>query len=246
MSTPDDSNEQSTTPSLSENLAIAARRSGLGRVAPGEAPSSQALLAAMGGVRGIVESVLPGVGFVVIYAITGLVLPSVLIPLALAVVFIIARVIARQPWTSSVAGVLLLGVSAGLALITGRAEDNFLIGFFINGIFLIALVISIVVRWPLIGIVAALITGEGTQWRVDRAKFRVALIATILWCGLFATRLIVELPLYFAGNAGALATAKLILGVPFYAAMLWVTWLLVRTAWSRPSEDEDVAESETS
>jgi hypothetical protein len=232
-------------PSISEGLAAAAKRSGLGRVAPGEAPSSQALLAAMGGVRGIVESVLPGLGFVVIFALTQQVLPSVLIPLGLAVAFIIARVVMRQPWTSSVAGVLLLGVSAGLALITGRAEDNFLVGFFINGIFLVVLVVSLAVRWPLIGVIASLITGEGTTWRQDRAKVRVALIATLLWCGLFGVRLGVELPLYFAGNATGLATAKLLLGVPFYAAMLWVTWLLVRTAWSRPKDGivaEDAAE----
>lgn len=233
----DDQGKQTEAPSLSEGLAAAARGSGLGRVAPGEAPTSQALLAAMGGIRGIVESVLPGLGFLLIYAISKQLLPSVLIPLAIAIVFVILRLVARQPWTSAVVGVLGVGISAGLALLTGRPEDNFLPGFFINGAFLIALVVSIAVRWPLIGVISGLITGEGQGWREDRAKARVALIATLLWCGLFAIRLAVELPLYFAANATGLATAKLVLGVPFYAAMLWVTWLLVRTAWSRPRED---------
>jgi hypothetical protein len=195
----------------------------------------------MGGIRGIVESILPGLGFLLIYAITHELAPAVLIPLAVAVVFVILRVVMRQPWTSAAVGVLGVGISAGLALLTGRPEDNFLPGFFINGAFLIGLVVSIAVRWPLIGVISGLITGEGQGWREDRAKARVALIATLLWCGLFAIRLAVELPLYFAGNATGLATAKLILGVPFYAAMLWVTWLLVRTAWSKPQAE---AESE--
>ncbi|MEQ1735699.1 MAG: DUF3159 domain-containing protein [Rhodoglobus sp.] len=215
-------------------FAAAARKSGLGKVAPGETPSGSALLSAMGGVRGLVESILPGLGFLVVYTITQQLVPSVLFPLGLAAVFVLARVVLRQPWTSAAAGVIGIALSAGLALITGRAEDNFLFGFVINGVFLTALLASLVVRWPLIGVIAALITGEGTGWKTDRAKVKVALIATVLWCGLFAVRLGVELPLYFAGNTAALATLKLILGVPLYAAVLWVTWLLVRTAYARP------------
>ena len=219
------------------SFAAAARRSGLGKVAPGENPSGSALLAAMGGVRGLVESILPGLGFLVVYTITQQLLPSVLFPLGLAVIFVLVRVVARQPWTSAVAGVVGIALSAGLALLTGRAEDNFVFGFLINAAFLLALLISLAARWPLIGVIASLITGEGSTWRQDRAKVKVAVIATILWCGLFGLRLAVELPLYFAGNTQALATLKLILGVPLYAALLWVTWLLVRTAYARPEPE---------
>lgn len=219
---------------LGESLADAARKSGFGAVEPGEAPSAGALLKAMGGVRGLVESILPGLAFLVIYTITGDLFLSVAIPIGIAVLFVIVRAITKTPWTSALAGVIGLALSAGLALITGRAEDNFVLGFFINGAFLIALLVSLAVRWPLIGVIVSLIRSEGSAWRADKAKFRVALIATVLWCGLFAVRLGVELPLYFAGNAAALATLKLILGVPLYAGMLWVTWLLVRTVYARP------------
>jgi len=153
------------------------------------------------------------------------------------VIFVLVRVVTRQPWTSAVAGVVGIALSAGLALLTGRAEDNFVFGFLINAAFLLALLISLAARWPLIGVIASLITGEGSTWRQDRAKVKVAIIATVLWCGLFGLRLAVELPLYFAGNTQALATLKLILGVPLYAALLWVTWLLVRTAYARPEPE---------
>jgi len=229
--------QESTPPSIRDSFAAAARRSGLGKVAPGENPSGSALLAAMGGVRGLVESILPGLGFLVVYTITQQLLPSVLFPLGLAVIFVLVRVVTRQPWTSAVAGVVGIALSAGLALLTGRAEDNFVFGFLINAAFLLALLISLAARWPLIGVIASLITGEGSTWRQDRAKVKVAVIATILWCGLFGLRLAVELPLYFAGNTQALATLKLILGVPLYAALLWVTWLLVRTAYARPEPE---------
>lgn len=222
---------------LGESLAAAARKSGLGAVEPGQAPSATALLTAMGGVRGLVESILPGLAFLVIYTITADLFFSVVIPVVIAVVFVLIRAVTRTPWTSALAGVIGLALSAGLALITGRAEDNFVLGFVINGAFLLALLVSLAVRWPLIGVIVSLIRGEGSAWRGDKAKFRVALIATLLWCGLFALRLGVELPLYFAENAGALAALKLILGVPLYAGMLWVTWLLVRAVYGR-SEPE--------
>lgn len=218
------------------SLGDAARKSSFGVVTPGETPTAHALLAAMGGIRGLVESILPGLTFLVVFTITGQLLPSVLIPLAIAVAFVIARVVTRSPYTSALAGVLGIALSAGLALITGRAEDNFVLGFGINAVFLVALLVSLAARWPLVGVIASLITSDGSAWRDDRAKFRVAVISTILWCGLFAVRLGVELPLYFAGNTAALAALKLILGVPLYAAMLWVTWLLMRTAYSRSSE----------
>lgn len=225
-------------PNLVDAATAAAKRSGIGKVTPGETPTGSALLAAMGGIRGLIESIAPGFAFLIVYTITGELLPSVLIPIGLSVVFVLARVIARSPYASALAGVLGIALSAGLALLTGRAQDNFVFGFIINGVFLVALLISLAARWPLIGVIASLITSEGSGWRADNAKVRVAVIATLLWCGLFALRLGVELPLYFAENTQALAALKLILGVPLYAAMLWVTWLLVRTAWrkSKPVE----------
>ena len=225
------------SPSVQESLAAVARKSAIGKVAPGETPSGSALLAAMGGIRGLVESILPGLGFLVTYTITQNLLLSVLIPFVLAIAFVVIRLVSKQPWTSAAAGVLGIGLSAGLALFTGRAEDNFVFGFVINGVFLLVLLVSLAVRWPLIGVIASLVTGEGAAWRDDRAKVKVAVIATVLWCGLFAVRLGAELPFYFAGNTQVLATLKLILGVPLYAGMLWVTWLLVRTVYARPRSE---------
>ena len=126
------SEHEEPTPSFSDAVAAAARRSGLGHVKPGEAPSARALLAAVGGIRGLVESILPPLLFLVVYTITQQLVPSVLAPLAIAVVFIVVRVLARQPVMTAVVGALGVGVSAGLALVSGRASDNFLPGLIIN------------------------------------------------------------------------------------------------------------------
>ena len=54
--------------------------------------------------------------------------------------------------------------------------------------------------------------------------------------------LAVELPLYFTDQTSALATAKLLLGVPLYAIVLWITWLLVRSVWSFGMSPSDSSE----
>ncbi len=213
-------------------LEAAARRSGFARVEPGERPTAHALWGAVGGVRGLVESLLPGFLFLVVFTITSEVAPSVLIPVGIAVLFVLVRAITRSPMLPAVVGLIGIALSAGLALATGRAEENFLLGFLINGVWLIALLVSLVVRRPLIGVITALLTGDH-EWRADPAKRTVLTVTTWLWVGLFTLRLGVQVPLYLAEQAAALAATKLLMGLPLYAAVLWVTWLMVRAVYAR-------------
>lgn len=219
---------------LREAFAAAARRSGFARVEPGERPTAHALWGAVGGVRGLVESLLPGFLFLIVFTITGDVAPSVLIPVGIAVLFVLVRAIMRSPMMPAVIGLIGIALSAGLALVTGRAEENFLLGFVINGVWLVALLVSLAVRRPLIGIITALLTGDH-EWRSDPAKRTVLTVTTWLWVALFSLRLGVQVPLYLAEQAAALAATKLLMGLPLYAAVLWVTWLMVRAVYARPA-----------
>lgn len=217
-------------PSFRDALSAAARKSSLGKVPPGETPTAGALLSAMGGARGLVESILPGLGFLVVFTITKDLLPSVLAPLGVSLVFIVLRLVMRQPVTTAIAGALGVGISAGLALITNDANNNFVPGFFINGGVAVVMIVSLLVRRPFVGLIVSLLLNDD-DWRSNPAKVRVATVATILWTALSLLRLAVQLPLYLASATEALAATKLVMGVPLYAALLWVTWLLVRTAW---------------
>jgi len=234
-----DAPETPDQPDFREQMSQALRRSGLGRVAPDQAPSAATLLTAMGGVRGIVESILPGLLFLVTYTVTRNLWWSVAAPVVIAVVFVVIRVVRRQPLTTSVAGLVGIVISAVIALLLNKPEANFIPGFFINAGILLVTLITLAVRRPLIGLVASLLLGD-PEWRSDRAQRRVAYIATWFWVGLAVIRLGVELPLYFAGDTSALAAARLITGVPLYAVILWLTWLVMRTAWTAPERVERV------
>jgi hypothetical protein len=248
----DDENEnQDRAPSFSESLAAAARQSGLGNLKPGETPNGRALLGAIGGVRGIVESVLPGIAFLVLYFATGGLTPkggnltiSVIVPVVLALVFVVARAGARSSMTSAIAGAVGLAFTAGLTLVTGRASNNFVFGMIINAVGFVVLLVSLIVRWPLIGVIVGALFGEGSEWREDAGKRRILTISTCLWVGLFAIRLVLEVPLYFANNVAALGVVRLITSVPLYAVFLWITWLLVRGAYAADKPAEPSAEND--
>jgi hypothetical protein len=229
-------------PDFREQMAQAVRRSGLGRVAPDQTPSAATLLVAMGGARGIVESILPGLLFLITFTFTHNIWASVAAPAVIAVAFIVIRLVRREPITSAIAGALGIIISAVIALLTGRPENNFVLGFFINGAILLVMLISLVVRRPLLGLLASLLLSD-PEWRQDRAQVRVAYVATWFWVGLAVIRLGVELPLYFAQNTTGLGTARLITGVPLYAVILWLTWLVMRTAWTAPVRVEDTPPS---
>jgi hypothetical protein len=217
--------------SLHAQLRDAVRNAGIAQVAPGEAPSGRALLTAVGGVRGLL----------IVYAITKSVVPSVVVPVLIGLVFVGLRLLQRQSVMMSFAGILGVAISAGLALITGRAESNFIPGIVINAVFLVVLLGSLAVGRPLIGVVVGLLLparadGTTVDWRADAAKRRVLTVATWLWVGLFALRLAIEVPLWLTAQVELLAGIKLVTGVPLYAAVLWVTWLLVRTVFARDEE----------
>jgi hypothetical protein len=228
--------EETAEPTFREAFAAALQKSGFGQVEPGQAPTPGALLRAVGGVRGIIESILPILAFVVIYTITKNVFWSVAIPVAIGVVFLVIRIVTRTPWMAAAGGLFLAVVSAIITIATGQGENNFLLGFWINGVCLAVILLSLLLRRPLVGVIAGYLTGDTYGWLKDKAKFRVALIATLLWLLVFAIRLGVELPLYFAGEAAVLGVMKIVLGVPLYATALWITWLIVRTAYARPVE----------
>jgi hypothetical protein len=222
---------------IGSGLAAAAQRSGLGAGATGETPTGRALLAAMGGVRGLSETILPGLVFLVVYTFTFNVPLSLGASVAVAVVFTVLRLIGRTPVTQAVAGLIGVGASAILALLTGRGSDNFVLGLVTNGAYGAALLVSVLIGWPLIGLAAGYLMGDGIAWRSDRGKFRSFQWLTLVWLALFVARLVVELPLYFADNVTGLAIAKLLVGVPLYAPLVLLTWLVVRSLYGSRSTE---------
>ncbi|MRG58598.1 DUF3159 domain-containing protein [Agromyces sp. CFH 90414] len=230
---------------FARQFSQAAERSGLGALARDEQLTGRDVLAAVGGVRGILEALLPGLVFLVVYSVLtsfagqgaqAALVPALVASVGLAIVFTAARVIAKGQPTQAIAGLVGVLLSAALALWSGDARDNYVLGFFTNAGYALALLVSVFVRWPAIGLIVGFLVGDGTAWRAERRKVRLAQFLTLAWVGFFVLRLVVQVPLYLVDNVQALGLTRLLMGVPLYALMLVFTWLVVRAAWaSKPA-----------
>lgn len=241
------SDNNAPDPTFKEAMAAAARKSRLASGVADDAPVGAALLGSLGGVRGIIETVVPTLIFLVLHLLFNNLLLSTLIPVGVALLFVLVRFATKAPVQSAVTGVVILGVTAGLAIVTGKAENNFVPGILLNAAFLVAMLISLVARFPLIGVFVSLLLGEKAEgWRESRAQYRALALATGVWAAMFALRLVVEVPLYLASNAAALAVAKLVLGLPLYAIVLIVTWLIIRSVFAPADAASDGESSKVS
>jgi hypothetical protein len=184
---------------------------------------------AVGGALGIAESVLPSAAFVATYAATGQqTQPALIAAVALGVLFAMVRVVRRQPARFAVAGLVGIAIPAYVVSRTGRAEDFFLPGLLANAAYALAYAISIAVRWPLLGVVIAVASNRGMEWRQDPARVRVYSRASWVWVGLFSLRLAVQLPLYLTGAVVALGVTRVAMGVPLFVVGVWLSWLVIR------------------
>jgi MFS family permease len=207
-------------------------RSGLARAADDRPLTAKGLVDAIGGPLGIVESVLPPLLFVVYYQVVAIRSAPHPVdrpaPLVLSALFVLYRLLRHQRPGGAISGAVLVGVSAALVLVTGDANTNYLPGFFINAAYGLAFLVSVLVGRPLVGVVTGLLTSDA-GWRGDRALRRAATWLSLLWVLLFAVRLAVELPLYFAGDKVVeLGIARIVLGLPLYSIVLVVTVLVVQ------------------
>ena len=182
----------------------------------------------MGGIHGIIETVLPGIVFVVVLAIWLDPWPAIYNSAGVSVAFTLWRLVRRQAPTQALVGLAGVVLSAAFALITGRAQDNFALGLVTNAAYGAVLLISILVRWPIIGVAVSLAKSGGTTWRKNRHHFRVYSGVTALWVAMFGIRLVVEVPLYLADNTQGLGIAKVALGLPLYVPVLAASWLIIR------------------
>jgi hypothetical protein len=213
-----------------DNLkASAAKRLGVSSTEGKLSLDGKSVLEGMGGKLGIAETILPSVLFGSSFAITGQALIAVSLAGGTSALFILYRLITRRSASSALIGALAVGFAAWLALRDGgQAVDYFIPGFITNAVYALALLVSILVRWPLIGVLVELLRGQGTLWRKDRKIVTVYSLVTGLWVGFFSLRLAVQVPLYVSGSAELLAAARVAMGPPLYAGVILVTWLILR------------------
>ncbi len=57
---------------------------------------------------------------------------------------------------------------------------------------------------------------------------RLYTLASWIWVGVFATRLAIQVPLYLSDAVGSLAVARIVTGLPLFAAGLYASYLILK------------------
>lgn len=207
-----------------------------------ERAPSTAFADAIGGPLGMAEASVPAVAFVVAYTVSGSNTEvAAITAVALVVVLGAARLVRRESPRQAISGLIGVVFAAFIAQRSGKAENFFLPGLLANAAYAAAFLVSILARWPLVGVIVGQLDGEGNAWRDDPARARAFRRATWLWVVLFSARLGVQLPLYLAGAVVALGIARTAMGLPLFALGLWLTYLLVRRSRATAEQRDDGA-----
>ncbi|MEY3904574.1 MAG: hypothetical protein RIT08_490 [Actinomycetota bacterium] len=195
----------------------------------GHSEDKDKVLNALGGKKGLVDSGLPSLVFLIVFNLSGKNITSAIYAaIGLSIVLTFIRIVKRETVQHAFSGLIGVGVCAFIARRSGNAADFYLPGLWINAGYALLYALTNLFKWPLLGVVLGPILGENLLWRKDPARLKAYTKAGWLWVGMFAARLIVQYPLYQSGNVNLLGTARLLMGYPLFILTAWGTWLILR------------------
>ena len=187
------------------------------------------VLNALGGKRGLIDSGLPALVFLIVFNISGKDVNAALYAaVALSILLTLLRLIKRETIQHAFSGLIGVGICALISKRTGNAADFYLPGLWINAAYGLLYAITNLVKWPILGVLLGPILGENLLWRKDPARLNAYIKAGWLWVAMFGARLIVQYPLYKSGNINVLGTARLLMGYPLFILTAWGTWQILR------------------
>ncbi|MFF4414445.1 DUF3159 domain-containing protein [Streptosporangium sp. NPDC001559] len=189
---------------------------------------SLSLFAAVGGWRTLAEAVASRALFLVAYLTSGRVPASALVAVVGVFVFAVARVWTDRKYWQAAGGLLVVGVSASLAGSTGRGVDFYLVGVLTSAAGGAVFLVSVLVRWPVVGLVLGAARGDRFGWRRDRARRRRYQRCTAIFLAKFALGTALMVPLYLDGQVVALGIASTLLTAPATVFCAYLSWRILR------------------
>jgi hypothetical protein len=195
---------------------------------------AESLHTLLGGRSSALDAALPAVAFVIGWMLVARLAPDAAIGSGATAAIAAGVAVAgwrlkqgRQP-VATVVSLLAVCLAAIIVLRTGRAEDFFVVRILTNAASALAWAGSIMVRWPLLGVVVGGLLGQKARWRRDPALLGGYGRASWIWFGQYVVRLAVLGPLWLAGQTVLLATAQVLVTWPLVAACIAASWWVLR------------------
>ncbi|MFR9755075.1 DUF3159 domain-containing protein [Streptomyces sp. TR06-5] len=195
------------------------------------AGTQQALLEAFGGLRGFVETTLPGLVFILIYTINQDVHASAIAALVLSGVMCVARLVGRSTVKHAFSGVFGVVVGVAFAVFTGNAKDFYLPGMLYGLGLSLAYLISAATGFPLLGIILGPVFKENLSWRHrNPGRKRAYVRASYAWGLIFLGKSAILFPLYFFADPTRFGWVTIALKIPPLLLAVYLTWIFLAKA----------------
>jgi hypothetical protein len=184
---------------------------------------------ALGGKKGLIDSGLPAVVFLIVFNINQDLQGAIWASLSLAIVLAIWRLIRKDTIQHSISGVIGVLICAYFANRSGNATDFYIPKLLTNLGYGTVYLIANLVGWPILGLVLGPLLGENFTWRNNPRRKKMYIKASWLWVALFFSRIAVQYPIYKSGNVNLLGTVNLAMGYPLFFAAAYGSWLIIRS-----------------
>jgi hypothetical protein len=194
------------------------------------------VLAAFGGKKGLIDSGVPALIFLIIFNIRKDLQEALIASLGVSAIITIIRLATKSTIQHAVSGLIGTLVCAWFANRSGEAVDLYIPKLLTNLGYGTVYLLSILLRWPLLGVLLGPILGEMFAWRKDPARRAAYTRATWLWVGMFFTRIAVQYPIYRSGNLNLLGTVNLAMGYPLFIATAYGSWMILKSVPSTKSQ----------
>ena len=185
----------------------------------------------LGGLVGLAAAAAPTIAFVAVDAAAGL--EPALVALAVtAVAACAARLARRESPRAAVAGLVVAAICAGVAALAGEARAFFLPTMAVPVVFLVAHVVALVARRPLMGLMVNRLAGGPREWHRHPALRRAYTISSVIAMSMAAANLFVRVVFYLADQPGILAVVQVVASSAF-AVHFAVTFVAARRVAGR-------------
>ena len=184
---------------------------------------------ALGGKKGLIDSGLPSVVFLVVFNVTDTLRSAIIAALVLSLLLAIWRLARKDTIQHSISGVIGVLVCAYFANKSGNATDFYIPKLLTNLGYGTVYLIANLVGWPILGLVLGPLLGENLTWRNNPRRKRMYIKASWIWVGLFFSRIAIQYPIYKSGNVNLLGTVNLAMGYPLFFATAYLSWMIIKS-----------------
>jgi hypothetical protein len=186
------------------------------------------ILDALGGKKGLLDSGLPAVLFLIIFNISDDLQVALYGAIGTSIVLTIIRLAMKDTIQHVISGLIGVLFCAYLANRSGNASDFYIPKLLTNLAYGSAYLIANLAGWPIIGVILGPLLGENFLWRKNPQRKRAYMRAGWLWVAMFFGRIAVQYPIYKSGNVNLLGTVNLAMGYPLFIATAWGTWMILK------------------